>query len=190
MNRRDLFRTALGIPFSGATFAASSPAAAPATGSLLNVGFAEEDITPAVGMEQPGGYGKSYHETIHDPCKVRVAVFDDGSHVAALVGLDALLVPRHTVEGARAAIASRCGIPAHAVMIGASHSHSSGPIGMISKGDYDHAPEFVQRLAYEHSTLDNAEYSLMVEEKIVAGVCRAFEQRAPMACSIGTGIRD
>jgi hypothetical protein len=58
---------------------------------------------------------------------------------------------------------------------------------MISKGDYDHASELVQRLAYEHSTVDNADYSRTVEQKIVTGVCRAFDNRAPMACGIGTG---
>jgi len=184
VTRRDVLRTALVGPLAGTALAL------PPQSSLLKVGFAEEDITPEVGMEQPGGYGKSYHTTIHDPCKVRVAVFDDSSNTAALVGLDALLVPRHIVEGARTAIEGHCGIPGHAVMIGASHSHSSGPIGMISKGDYDHASEFVQRLAYEHSTLDNADYSRTVEQKIVAGVCRAFDQRAPMACSIGAGRED
>ena len=188
MNRRDLFRITLGLPLAGSVLA--QPAAAAAFSSLLKAGFAEEDITPKVGMEQPGGYGKSYHTTIHDPCKVRVAVFDDGSQASALVGLDALLVPRHVVERARTDIQRRCGIPGGAVMIGASHSHSSGPIGMISKGDYDHASEFVQKLAYEHSTVDDAEYSRMVEQKIVEGVRRAFEQRKPMACGIGAGRED
>ncbi len=188
MNRRDLFRTALRVPLAGTAFALPSPPNA--NSPLLKVGFAEEDITPEVGSEQPGGYGKSYHTTIHDPCKVRVAVFDDGSNAVALVGLDALLVPRYIVDRARADIEGRCGVPGPAVMIGASHSHSSGPIGMIKKGDYDHASEFVQRLAYEHSTLDDADYSRTVEQKIVAAVCRAFDQRAPMSCSIGAGSED
>ena len=188
MNRRDLFRTALSVPLAGTAFALPSPPNA--NSPLLKVGFAEEDITPEVGSEQPGGYGKSYHTTIHDPCKVRVAVFDDGSNAVALVGLDALLVPRYIVDRARADIEGRCGVPGPAVMIGASHSHSSGPIGMIKKGDYDHASEFVQRLAYEHSTLDDADYSRTVEQKIVAAVCRAFDQRAPMSCSIGAGSED
>src|SRR6187431_3462359 len=97
-------------------------------GAAVKAGFAERDITPEVGMEVPGGYGKSFSKKIHDPCKVRACVFDDGKQRVALVGLDALGVPRKLVLEARAKIAERCGILPEAVMIGASHSHSSGPI--------------------------------------------------------------
>ncbi len=55
-------------------------------------------------MEQPGGYSKSFHRSYHDPCKVRAALFDDGTQRVALVGLDTLIVPRTIVLEARARI--------------------------------------------------------------------------------------
>src|SRR5439155_9409631 len=102
----------------------------------FKAGFAERDITPAVGSEAPGGYGKAYHKSIHDPCKVRASVFDDGKSRVAIVGIDALGIRRDTVLKVRRAVADRTGIPAESILIGASHSHSSGPIVWIVPGEF------------------------------------------------------
>ena len=54
-------------------------------------------------MEAPGGYGKVYYKSVHDPCKVRAAVFDDGKQRVAIVGLDAIGIRRDTVLKVREA---------------------------------------------------------------------------------------
>ena len=115
---------------------------------IFKAGFAERDITPEVGMEAPGGYGKAYHKTIHDPCKVRASVFDDGKTKVAVVGIDALGIRRDSVLKVRNEIHDKTGIPTDAILIGASHSHSSGPCVWIKRGEFDHASPLVQRLAY------------------------------------------
>ncbi len=164
--------------------------AAETTAPSMKVGFAEADITPKVGMECPGGYGKAYHQTVHDPCKVRAAVFDDGKTKVALVSLDALLVRRPLVEAARKAIREKCGIPPQAVLIAASHSHSSGPTGMILPGEYDHASPLVQSLAYEKSSCADPDYVAHVEKQIVAAVYQADASRVGALCGVGKGIED
>ncbi len=158
--------------------------------ALLKAGFAERDITPELGMEQPGGYGKSYHRAVHDPCKVRAVVFDDGRQRAAIVGLDALVIRRATVQACRQAIHQRCGIAPEAILIAASHSHSSGPTGMILPGEYDHADDFVQQLAYEKSSCADVKYLARVQQQIVAAVCEADAKRAGARCGVGKGIED
>ena len=42
----------------------------------MKAGFHTTDITPALGMEAPGGYLKAHIQRIHDPLKVRAAVFE------------------------------------------------------------------------------------------------------------------
>jgi len=158
--------------------------------SYLRAGFAERDITPELGMEQPGGYGKSFHKTLHDPCKVRAAVFDDGQRRVALVGVDALMVPRSLVDGVRAAIHMKCGIPPQAVLIGASHSHSSGPTGMVQPRQFDDAPPIVQKLAYEHSSCANEQYLVRLGEQLVAAVCDAAGSLREARCGFGSGSED
>lgn len=167
----------------------AQPASSPATSSI-QAGFAERDITPAIGSEQPGGYGKSYHRTFHDACKVRVAVFDDGKKRAAIIGLDSLVVPRQVVLDARAEIEKRTGITGDAVLIGASHSHSSGPVGMTMPGEYDKASALVQKLAYEESSAADPGYLLRLTHEIVTGVIVADKAKQPAQLGFGYGHED
>jgi len=137
--------------------APNAPAATPLK-AVFKAGFAERDVTLDLGMEEPGGYGKVYHRTFHDPCKVRAAVFDDGRQRVALVGIDLLFITRALTKEARAEIEKRCGIKAGHILLGASHSHSSGPIGMSEPGDFDQAPPLVQDLYFKQSTISNPGY--------------------------------
>jgi len=164
----------------------TGPAAEPAA-PTFKAGFAERDITPEIGCEAPGGYGKAYHKSLHDPCKVRAAVFDDGKNRVALVGLDALFVHRQTVLNVRKAIAKKTGIPEGAILLGASHSHSSGPMSGVMPGEYDEAPKSVQKLAYEKTTAADPKYLEKVERAIVEAVCRADESRVAARAGIGKG---
>lgn len=155
--------------------------------SAIKAGFGETDITPAPGTEIPGGYVKAFAQSVHDPCKVRAAVFDDGRKTVAIVGVDALVAPRPVVERARAAISHRCGIAPECVMIAASHSHTSGPVGMVLPGEFDHASPLVQRLAYEISSCASAPYLDFLVDQIVNAVAMAFEKRKMSWLSFGSG---
>ena len=153
----------------------------------FRAGFAERDVSPQIGDEAPGGYGKARHTAFHDPCKARAAVFDDGDAPVAIVGVDALLVRRPTVAEARRRIADRTGIRPERVMIAASHSHSAGPTGMILPGEYDADPALVRTLAYEKTVVAAPDYLEKLVEGIAAAVAEAFERRSDARAAAGFG---
>ena len=156
----------------------------------FNAGFAERDISPKLGMEQPGGYGKAFHRSKHDSCKVRASVFDDGQSRVAVVGIDALLIRGTTVAAARKAIHTKCGIAPEAIMIAASHSHSAGPTGMILPGEFDHASDLVKTLAYEKSSMADAAYLAQVEQSLIDAVVEADAKRVPARAAVGLGSEE
>ena len=154
----------------------------------FKVGFAEEDITPSSGMEMPGGYGKNHNRgAVHDPLKVRAVVFEDGTDSVALVGVDAISISRHIVTAARQRIRSVFDIPVSAVLIGASHTHTGGPIGGIRRGQFDHASDFIRKLAYEESPMEDPAYANKVTDAIVVAVEQAYKKRIAAKASVGRG---
>jgi len=161
------------------------------TESLLQVGFAEGDITADVGMQTPGDYIPMHIKGYHDPCKVRAAVFDDGKTRVALVGVDALGVYKGAlVDPARKLIEQRCGIRPEAVLLGAAHNHSGGPVVNVLPGQFDHASDFVRHLAYDETPTVDPGYLQRVIEQIAAAVCEADRNRVPAYCGVATGNED
>ncbi len=148
--------------------AGDAGAAAP----VFKAGFAERDVTPPIGSEKPGDYGKAYNRTFHDACKARAAVFDDGANRVAVVGLDALFIRARTVREIREAVEKQCGIPAASILISASHSHSAGPTGLFLPGEFDHASPEVRKLVYEETVVADPAYLETVKKGIVDAVCR------------------
>lgn len=153
----------------------------------FQVGFAEKDITPAIGMEQAGGYSKAFHTSFHDPCKVRVGLFDDGKDPVVFVGVDALFVPRDLVLKAREGIKKQIKIDPNRIMIAASHSHSSGPVGIVQPKQYDFANDLVKKLAYEDSSVADSGYLLTMEKAIVDAVVTAHKTKRPAKVGVGRG---
>jgi len=114
------------------------------------VGFSSANITPSFGMEVPGGMNKRFTRGLHDGCLMTAAVFDDGEHAVALVGVDALSVRHSMCEQARAIIAEETGIPPEHVMFGASHTHSGGPACRLF--DSDSEPAYLEHMARQGAT--------------------------------------
>ena len=170
--------------------ATSALSAAPDARAVFRAGFAERDISPAIGMEQPGGYGKAFHRAFHDPCKARAVVFDDGKTRVAIVGLNALFIRRQTVQAVRSAIQKRYGIEPVSILISASHTHSGGPIGYYLPDEFDEASPLVRSLVYDRTVCANPEYLAKVEHAIVEAVGAADARRTADRGGLGYGLED
>ena len=112
---------------------------------MIRTGFASRDITAPVGADMPGSFERRVNQGVLDPLEVTAAVIDDGVCTVALVGVDALFIPRSLARLALDRIESRTNLARGQVLIGASHTHCGGPVfeGLGSRAD----PEYVASVA-------------------------------------------
>jgi neutral ceramidase len=112
---------------------------------MLHVGFGVGDITPEAGMQMPGGFFKREGKGARDKLLAVACVVYDGTTPVALVGIDTLFITKPTVEAARRAIQKATMVPGENVLIGASHTHSGGPIASALGCDED--PAYTDKVA-------------------------------------------
>lgn len=138
----------------------------------LRVGFARTDITPAVGMEIPGGFEKNFSKGVHDPLWVESSYLSDGTTTLAIVGIDLITISADMVMAARKQAETRCGIPAGNIMVGASHTHNGGPVDVCWHVEKDES------------------YCRLVSERIADAVVKASEAAVEARISCGLGRED
>ena len=93
----------------------------------LRVGTGVVSITPPHAIPMAGYYATRLAEGTHDDLNAKAIIFAQDGARAALVAVDLVSLSRSTVEEARRRIALITGVPAEAVMISATHSHT-GPL--------------------------------------------------------------
>lgn len=138
----------------------------------LRAGFARTDLTPAVGGEIPGGFGKNLSKGVHDPLWSEAAYFTDGITELAVVGVDLLMIPREVIMDARRQAEARCGIPGGNIMIGASHTHNGGPIVACFSSESDPA------------------YCTFAAERMAEAVVQAHDNAVEAKLGSGVGQED
>lgn len=161
-------------------------------GYEIRAGFHTADITPPVGLESPGNYGKAYIQKIHDRLKARAAVFEANGTTLAFVGLDTLAMPfsLHLLDTTRQEIERTTGISGDNVMLAASHTHSGGPLNGLAPSDFVGAPDLVQTLVREYSINCSPIYQEWVSRQIVTAVHEAQSRKQEALLSVGTGVED
>ncbi|HOZ46431.1 MAG TPA: neutral/alkaline non-lysosomal ceramidase N-terminal domain-containing protein [Candidatus Hydrogenedentes bacterium] len=136
---------------------------------MLKTGFGVTCITPPLGKEVPGLFEKRLAEGIHDHLHARAVVLDDGTTCVALVQVDAVFVRGELVAAARKKAHELCGIVPSHCLIGATHTHSGGPVfrGFMSEND--------------------PEYEAYLVEHIGSAIAEAYRLRRPSELGTGAG---
>ncbi len=116
---------------------------------MMRVGFHVADITPPTGASIPGGFAPRPAEGAHDPLRVRAGVFVSDHAALALVGVDAVSLKTEDVLRAREMAADLSPVPAEAVMVAASHTHTGGPANDVlgSASDEHYREHIVRQIA-------------------------------------------
>ena len=136
---------------------------------MIHVGFAETDITPKPGSRSPGGMQSRTFDAVIDPLKAVAMVVHSAEVTVALVGIDALFVTAEITAKARRRIRTEAGILGDNVLIGASHTHSGGPIVSCFETEADPA------------------YADLVADRIAEAVIAANARLHGAEIGVGTG---
>src|SRR5262245_43997331 len=135
---------------------------------MLQIGFGVADITPAPGMEMPGGFFKRTGKGARDRLLAVACLLHDGTTSAVLVGIDTLFITRPTVEAARRQIQKATMIPGDHILVGANHTHTGGPVASCLGCDED------------------PKYTSQVTQGIVSAVTDAWSTMHAAEIAIGT----
>ncbi len=151
---------------------ASSRGATAAGKSALRAGGASVDITPPLGIEMAGFHrpaGKERRiEAIRQRGAARAIVLECGGDRAAIVSVDLCAVSSEVARRVQSRVAARVGIPATAVRLCATHTHSMPTLRYFRQWGAVSEP-----------------YMAEVESKVVEAVGRAAEDLAPASLRLG-----
>jgi len=117
-------------------------------GRLL-AGTGRSVITPTLGCHLVGYFNDRVADAIHDDLYVKAIALRSGDVTLGLITCDLIDMPVSAVEGAKAAITARTGVPATHVLISCTHTHTApsavGALGTPATPGY--AESLVARIA-------------------------------------------
>ncbi len=139
--------------------------------SELRAGAAEVVITPPLGISMAGYYNDRKADDVHDDLLAHALALESGADRAAVVVCDLIGLDRELANESRGLIEERTGIPAAAVMICCTHTHT-GPV--------------ISRKPSRILVADPG-YADMVVRKVADAVQLAWQRRRPATLRAGSG---
>jgi neutral ceramidase len=154
----------------------------------LQAGSAVEDITPGDSQFLYGyPFVPRYSTGVHDPLLSSALYLSDGQSPAMFIANDIIWVGKASTQRVRERIADVTGVPADAIMVTGTHTHS-GPMTL----------DYISNEADEVVPKTDQAYVRFMEARIVSAGIRAFEAAQPaeaglvsvQVAGIGTNRRD
>lgn len=105
--------------------------------SALQAGFCKLKVTPPMGINIPGYFSKRYSDGFLTDLYIRATAFSCGEDKAIIFSCDAIGIKANAYALIQEKIATRCGIPANAVYIVCTHSHTSYRITVPTEANND-----------------------------------------------------
>ncbi|MCX6909888.1 MAG: neutral/alkaline non-lysosomal ceramidase N-terminal domain-containing protein [Verrucomicrobia bacterium] len=168
--------------FLGATLALSCVATNVAHSAELAAGAAAVDITPPVPYRMEGYFSERLSTGIHDPLWAKALVLRQGEEQMALVFCDLCMVPNDVTTAARRLAEQQTGIPAHRILIAATHSHT-GPLYASSLREYFHQQAVAKNGNDPHEIVD---YPAELSRRLAQAVADAA--KTSQAARIKAGV--
>ena len=101
--------------------------------SILNIGWAEVDITPDKKVSLDGQFAERISEYVEKPITITAMAVDSGDDHAIMCSVDLLMMKKQVVRAVRERLAgNELGIDPDKVMFSAIHTHT-GPMVANSK---------------------------------------------------------
>ena len=135
----------------------------------LKVGFSRVDITPPLGIAINGYFIPRNAEKILDPLQINAIALSDGQRKTVLMAADNLGINQKLLQPMLEAVCAAAGLPAEAVYIHATHSHTAGAISPMLEGE------------------ENLEYRELLKNKLAEAAVAALEDLKPARMGWGIG---
>jgi len=145
---------------------------------LLQVGFAQIDITPVRPTPMAGYYGKRLSTETHDPLWAKATVMDDGKISIAMISIDLIATTHWLTDETRRIIKSQCGLAPEQVLITATHSHT-GPVL------FD--PNSSRYNRFGNDADETKQYMLELPNKLAESVAKAVAAKQPVTVRHAVG---
>ncbi|MCC2685625.1 MAG: hypothetical protein K0R75_2524 [Paenibacillaceae bacterium] len=143
--------------------------------TALLLGKAVVDITPPIGAHLAGWAGERYSNRIHQPLTCRVLYLREGETAAVIVSVDLIGLDKTYSDEIRASAGEKLGLPMSAIMLSATHTHSS--------------PILPPCLFPQHPKPD-AHYMEDLKRKVVGACVFASQSFIPVMVGFGRGVGD